>query len=449
MMRPGGVLGLLLPLLFLSLGPAASPASAQSRQIPAPAQSRPVVLHSATIHPVSGPTITDGYIVFEDGVITAIGAGAWPTPFRAELLDAGGLHVYPGLISADTQLGLTETASVSVTIDTSELGDMTPEVRAAVAVNPDSDLLPVTRSAGILTAATLPLSGTISGRASLIRMDGWTWEDLTIDPECGLVLNWPRTEPISARWMNRPSAQQRTEIEQELRKIDDFFDDAEAYFRAKATENGAETRTDLRFEAMREAIAGRMPIYIRASSAGQIESAVAWAIRRGLSIVIVGGHQADRVTDLLRRHSIPVIVGGTHRLPDFRHDAHDRPFRLPAALHEAGIRFCIASGVETAHERQLPHVAATAAAYGLPKDLALRAVTLSAAEILGVGERLGSLDVGKSATLIVTTGDPLEIMTDVLVAYIDGRRLDLGDRHKMLYHKYAEKYRRLGVLGEE
>jgi len=419
-------------------------APAQSRQVPAPPQSKPILIHSAQVHPVSGPAIDGGWISFDGGKITGLGKGPPPAIPGAEVIDAGGLHVYPGLIAPDTQLGLHETGSLDETIDHTEQGEYKPEVRAIVAVNPDSELLPVTRSIGILTAATLPMGGTISGHGSIIRLDGWTWEELGIAREAALVVNWPRTEPISAPWMERGEGQQRIEIEAQVRKITEFFDDAQAYLRAKIYDHTIPS--DLRYEGLRSALEGREPVFVRASSSGQIESAVAVLGERGMRVVILGGAEADRVIPLLKERDIPVILGGTHRLPPSRHDAYDRAFTIPARLHEAGVRFAIASGAETPHERHLNHNAATAAAYGLPRDVALRSVTLSAAEILGIDALLGSLDAGKAATLIVTTGDPLEITSDVLIAFIDGRRIDLGDRQKMLYAKYREKYRQLGKL---
>ena len=250
-------------------------ALAQSRQIPAPAQTTPVVIHSATIHPVSGPVIEIGHVVIEEGRISAVGAGAAPDVAGARALDASGLHVYPGLISTDTTLGLQETGQVQVTHDHTEYGRVTPEVRAAVAVNPDSDLIPVTRSNGILTALVLPKGGLISGRAALIRLDGWTWEDLAIDDAAGLVLNWPRTEPITATWMDRSMSQQRKEIDEALEEIDALFDAAEAYFASR--EHDPEQASDLRYEAMRVVIDGERPVFVRAASSGQIESAIAWA----------------------------------------------------------------------------------------------------------------------------------------------------------------------------
>lgn len=429
---------------LLALAAIAAPVAAQSRQIPAPPQARPILVAGATIHPVTAAPIPAGWLLFDAGVIVDLGAGAAPEVPGAHVIDATGLHLYPGLISSDTQLGLSETASIAVTQDHDERGDWTPEARAAVAVNPDSDLIPVTRANGILHALTLPTGGTVCGRAALLRLDGWTWEDLALQPDAGLVLSWPRTDPIRASWMNRGPRRQGNEIEERLEELEEFFDAAEAYFAARDVD--PRVRPDLRYEAMRPALAGLRPTFIRAASASQIESAVAFALRRGLRPIILGAAEADRVLPLLARHDVPVIVGGTHVRPSFRDDAYDRRYALPARLEEAGIRFAIASGAETAHERHLNHNAATAAAYGLSREAALESVTIRPAEILGVADRLGSLEPGKSASLILTTGDPLEILTDVLVAWIDGRRIDLGSRQTALERKYREKYVRLGLL---
>jgi imidazolonepropionase-like amidohydrolase len=419
---------------------------AQSRQIPAPPQDRPVLIEHATIHTVSGETIENGFILFNSGKITRVGPGELPgiggeLPVR---IDAAGLHVYPGLITVPSSLGLVETASTPVTVDTTETGRVTPEVRAAVAVNPDTELIPVARANGILTACIFPRGGAIAGRASVIRLDGWTWETMAIDPEAGLVVNWPRTEIVTEPWYEKTEEQQRKEMAEDQEALKRVFEDAAAYIKAKDAD--ATTPTDLRFEAMRDVLAGRKPVFISAASQGQIESAIAWAVRNKLKPIIVGGDQADRCVDLLKKHDVPVIVDGLHRLPQRRHSDVDQPFALPAKLHAAGVRFAIGSGSEPAHERNLNHNAATAAAYGLPKDEALKAVTLYPAQILELGDQLGTLEVGRAATLIITTGDPLEITTDTLAAFIDGRQIDLGNRQKFLNDKYREKFRQLGLL---
>jgi imidazolonepropionase-like amidohydrolase len=434
-------------LVVLTAGAIVSGASAQSREVPAPPQDHPIVVTGAVVHTVTGPTIAAGYIAFNDGRIIDMGEGEPPTLPWAEIVDARGLHVYPGLISCDTTLGLIETGSLSVTRDYAETGDVTPEVRAAVAINPDSDLIPVTRANGILTAMVSPRGGLVAGHSALIRLDGWTWEQMAIEPDAGLVINWPRTEPdLRSRWWRepKPENEQRKEISERLEKIERLFDDAIAYHRS--VDADPQQASDLRYEALRGVMARQKPVFVRASTRGQIESAVAWANRRNLDIVIVGGTEADQAAELLRAHDVPVIVTGLHRMPPHRDDPYDTPFTLPARLHAAGIRFAIASGTGSAHERRLNHNAATAVAYGLPPDEALDAVTIRAAEILGLDATHGSLEVGKAATLIVTTGDPLEITTETLMAFVDGRRIDLGNRHRALYEKYLEKYRQLGLI---
>ena len=423
----------------------------QSQQIPAPPQTQRVLIHSATIHPVSSDPIEgNGYIVFDNGVITDVGQGRAPRVSKARVIDASGLHIYPGLIAADTTMGLTETGSVPVTVDTTELGQVTPEVRAAVAINPDSSLIPVARSNGILTGLVFPRGGLVGGRCSTIRLDGWTWEQMTIDAEAGLVVSWPRTEPFTGFSFRRPRVseeEQRKQITERLEQIEQLFDDALAYLRARDADPAQ--ATDLRYEAMRSVLNGEKPVFVRASSVGQIESAVAWAVRRSLRIVIVGGQQADKAIPLLLKHNVPVVIGGLHRLPQNRYEPYDSAFTLPAKLHGAGVRFAIASGTSPAHERNLNHNAATAVAFGLPKSEALRAVTLSPAQIIGIGQTHGSIEVGKAATLIITDGDPLQITTDTLVAFIDGREIDLGNRQKSMHEKYREKYRQLGLISDD
>jgi imidazolonepropionase-like amidohydrolase len=258
------------------------------------------------------------------------------------------------------------------------------------------------------------------------------------------MINWPRTEPFISRFNPQSEDEQRKQIREDLLAVDDLFDDAQAYIAAK--DSDTTVKTDMRLEAMRPAIRGERPVFISANLAGQIESAVAWANRRGVKIIIVGGTQADQVTDLLKKHDVPVIIGGTHRLPPRRQDDYDQPFSLAAKLQKAGVRYCLATQGEASTLRNLPHQAATAAAYGLPQEDALKAITLYPAQILGIDNSYGSIEVGKSATLILTTGDPLELTNDVLVAFIEGRKIDLGSRHKSLHEKYREKYRQLGLV---
>jgi len=225
-----------------------------------------------------------------------------------------------------------------------------------------------------------------------------------------------------------------------LKKLEEAFQEAKSYWIAKKT--GVKMKADLRWEAMIPVLEGNVPVLVWADEIQQIEAAVAWAERENLKLILGGGNDSWRVTDLLKKKNIPVLVNGIHRTPSRRWEEYDLPFTLPLKLYQAGVRFCIASGGWTSNERNLPYHSAMAAAYGLPKEEALKAITLYPAQIFGVEDRVGSLEVGKDATLIVTTGDPLEIMTQVEMEFIEGRKVDLSSRHTMLYEKYQEKYRR-------
>jgi imidazolonepropionase-like amidohydrolase len=427
---------------------AAAALALQSAQIPAPPQATPVALIRATVHTsaTNGPaTVADGHVLFVDGRITSVGPGLPAAmPAGTRVLDATGLHVAPGFFIAPTQIGLVETLATVTTDDRSEFGSVHPEAVAAVAINPDTDLFPVARAAGILHALVVPTGGLVSGQPSVVRLDGWTNENLTVEREAGVAVNWPLMEPVIAWWTRKPAEEQQKRIKQDLETLEKFALESKAWLdRADAF---PETPLDLRFAAMRGVSRAGKPVYISCGSAGQVEAALAWASRHGYRPVIVGGPGIGESIPALRRANAAVLLNGIHRLPARDVDAYDEPYALPARLEAAGIPFAIATGDEPAHDRNLPHHAGTAAAFGLSKEAALRAITRSPAEICGVGDRLGSLEAGKSASLIVTTGDPLEITSDVLAAFIDGREVDLGSRHKRLFAKYREKYQQLGLL---
>lgn len=436
-----------LPVLagVLALGLAAV-ASAQDVTPKSAPQSAPVVITNAAIFPVSALPIPDGTLIAENGVITFVGpsAEAPPTPEGATVVDAGQRRLYPGLVAANTIMGLMEIDSVRATMDSNEVGDVTPEARAIAAVNPDSTLIPVTRSAGVLTACTMPLGGLVPGRAAVIRLAGWTWEEMAIDADAALCLNWPTLRPVQAWWMPDSAQVQLDRTADQLREIADYFDAADAYAAARAAD--PTTPADIRFEAMLPAMRGESQVFIRANELDQIRSAATFCADRGLRGVIVGGADADACADLLVRHDIGVIVTGTHRLPTSRHDDYDEAFTLPARLEHAGVRWCLGSNggsFDTPHERNLPYHAAIAVAHGLDEEVALRSITQSAAEVLGVSDQLGTLEVGKAATMFLADGDVLEITTNIKDAWIDGRTIILDDKHKQLDRKYRERYRQL------
>jgi len=431
--------------IFVGLGTASLPAS---DQIPAPPQAQPVAIVGATLHPVSGAVVEGGTVVFEAGKITAIGRGV-SVPDNATVIEASGKHVYPGLIDAFTAIGLSEVSSVRGTRDGREAGTINPNARAEVSVNPGSEIIPVTRANGIALALTVPSGGTISGTSALLRLDGWTWEDLTMKAPVGMHVNWPNMTISTSRWVRQSEEEQKSARSRALTALDDAFSDARAYRKARMSESGAGARdhlSDLRWEAMMPVFGGDLPVIVSANNIQQIQAAVAWADAEGIELIILGGADAWRVSDLLVAHDVPVIVTGTHRTPSRRWEDFDAPFTVPAKLYKAGVKFCISSGMSwggtptAASTRNLPYHAGTAAAYGLPAEEALKAVTLYAAEILGIADRAGSLAEGKDATLIITDGDPLEIPTHVERMFIEGRDIDLSSRHTMLYDKYRTKY---------
>jgi len=327
-------------------------------------------------------------------------------------------------------------------VDDKETGQLNPNVRAEVAVNPDSEIIPTTRSNGVLLTLTSPSGGLISGRSAVIQLDGWTWEDMLIKSNVGMHVQWPNMAPVSDWWVEKSAKEQIKQRDESLRSLEQLIRDVRAYRTARQVIR--QQPLDLRWEAMLAVIAGDLPLIVTADDVQQIQAAVAFAQRHQLKIIIRGGYDAERCAPLLRRHKIPVIIGGTYRLPKRRGDAFDAAYTLPERLRKAGVEYCISSGglFGASNVRNLPYHAATAVAYGLAEDEALKAITLFPAQILGVDKQVGSLEPGKHATLFVSDGSPLLTETQVEAAFIQGRVVDLRDRHKMLYKKYQMKYQR-------
>ncbi len=412
-------------------------------EVPGATQQTPVALVGGTIHPVSGPAIASGTLVFAAGKIVAVGASDdVAVPKDAIKLDAKGKHIYPGLFDGLSNIGLVEINAVRATRDYQESGRINPNVKANVSVNPDSELIPVTRSNGVLLALTAPNGGLISGRSSVLQLDGWTFEDLTLKADVGLHIEWPRMLP-AMDWDEKKSPdQQRKDRDESLDRLRKVFDNARAYQKARSAKNGQQV--DLRLEAMLPVLDRELPIIVMANEVQQIQAAIAFASKQNVKLIIAGGYDAVLCAPLLKKHSVPVIVTGTYRLPRRRADDYDAPYTLPDRLRAAGIPFCIAGTGRfgASNVRNLPYHAATAVAFGLPPEEALKAITLYPAQVFGVADRVGSLEAGKDATLFIADGDPLETATQIERAYVGGREIDLSDRHKRLWKKYEEKYRR-------
>ncbi|MFN3244292.1 MAG: amidohydrolase family protein [Planctomycetota bacterium] len=423
-----------------------SAAPAQDLLPKAAPQRGAVILSNATIHTATGKIILGGTVWFADGKIRGVlPNGQNPRLGRVESeplrIDLKGRHVFPGMISAHTSLGLVEIGQVPQSVDTNELGDMSPEAIAATAVNPDSAAIPVARSNGVLAALTFPTGGTLPGRASLIQLDGWTNADMAVRRDAGPVVSWPSDTGGRFRFRRSPSTGDRPSVAERRQAIDDAFAAAKAW--AEARQHDPSIARDIRKEALVPALRGERPVFVLANSVEQIESAVLWGKRRGLKLVIVGGHEARACAALLKQHDVPVVLDGVHRLPRRADAAYDEPFTLPRDLHQAGVRFCIATGDDYSNDRNLPYHAATAMAFGLDEATTLASVTRLPAEILGVGDRLGTLEQGKDATLFVADGSPFELTTSIELAWIQGRQVDLRNKQTELAKKYRGRYRQL------
>ncbi len=400
--------------------------------VPASAQSGPIVLQNATIHQGNGNVISNGSIRFENGLITEVGTSV--NTQGADLVNAAGKHIYPGLILPATSMGIVEISAIRQSRDQRETGEFNPNVRSIVAYNTDSDILPTTRSNGILLIQTTPEGGIVSGLSSVMELDGWDWEEAQHTPDDGIHLNWARYFSRTG-WWAEPGEIKKNEQQDEFKQaLEDIFRQAQVY----AQKNEA---TNLKFEAMKGLFDGTKRLYIHAEYSKEIIESVQFAQKYQVKkIVIVGAEDAVAVADFLKQNDIPVILYEIHRLPDYPEDDVWQPYKAPAILHKAGVKVALAYSDPT-RARNLPFLAGTAAAYGLSKEEALQLVTSHPAQILGIGEKVGTLEKGKQATLVVSEGDLLDMRTSqVSMAFIQGKKIDLNDKHKALYNHFQKKY---------
>jgi imidazolonepropionase-like amidohydrolase len=411
-----------------------------------PAGAETILLRGATIHTVSGPDIADGSILVRDGKIAEVGAHI-AVPHGARVIELKGLHVYPGMIDSATEIGLTEIEAVREMSDIADIGLFKPQLRAATAVNPASEHIPVTRANGITSVITSPGGGIIAGQSALIRLNGWTMADMAVRAPAAMRLEYPHIQ-IPRRFGDGEGprgggstyADGKKRYEQQVRELNDFMDSARRYQQAKAA-GSPDFETDLKLEAMLPVLDGKVPMLIRAEKEKTIKEAIAFADKQKIHMILERGVEAWKVTAELKAHGIPVILPPTLRLPDEEDDPYDKPFSIPGELSKAGVKFAFATygpGAE-ADPRNLPYQAAAAVGFGLPPEEALKAVTLYPAEIWGVGDELGSIEKGKSADLIVTDGDPLETRTQIKQEFIQGVSVDLENKHRRLYEKYLTR----------
>jgi imidazolonepropionase-like amidohydrolase len=417
---------------------------------PPPGPQKTFAITNAHIVPVSGPEIANGTVVISGGKIQAVGASV-AVPGGAEVIDAKGLHVYPGMMDAGTSIGLSEIGQgANATVDISEVGSFNPNAMAYYGLNPHSAHIGVTRVVGITHVITRPTGGILSGQAALVNLAGSTAPQMAVNRSIATVIELPRSGfggrgfggffaaqgPANTQDVNRTRQRQLDSLRTMLR-------DAEAY--GKAMDAYAKDKTlprpkhDVVLASLVPAVRGQMPVLMVADRVTDIKEAVGFAEENKLRPIIVGGRDAWQITSFLKDHDVPVLITSVMDLPTREDDPYDVNYSAPAKLAQGGVRFAITTGDAGAEARNLPYTAGMAAAFGLSREDALKSVTLWPAQIFGVADRFGTIEVGKAANLVVTTGDVLEAKTDTKYLFIDGRMVPLDTKHTDLNDKFKDR----------
>lgn len=417
-------------------------ASVSKAQNPAPAlpQTSPIILTGATIHVGNGQVIENGILAFEKGIITQVGAASSViNTTGAETIDVKGKHIFPGIISLNTTVGLQEIASVRATLDFNEVGQINPHIRALVAYNTDSEVIPTLRGNGILLSQSVPQGGVISGSSSVFYTDGWNWEDAVLKKDDGIWLSWPPFLSSSFNYEDFTVSVRRNDKRQEILNLfNSTFAEAKAYAELKDA-----NPVNLRLAAMKPLFDGSVNLYIRADYGKDIVEAVKFAKEAGVKkVVIVGGDESYKVAAFLKENQVPVILNPTHRLPNRTDENVYLPYELPGMLHKAGVKVAITYADEWWRTRNLAFLAGTSSGFGdVSPEEALQFVTKNAAEIIGAEKSVGTIEKGKQASFLVSNGDILDMRGNVIqMVFIKGGKVNLDDKQKRLYEKYKTKY---------
>ncbi|MEL6864942.1 MAG: amidohydrolase family protein [Bacteroidota bacterium] len=408
------------------------------QQTPAPPQTQAILVRGATAHLGNGQVIENAFVAFENGKILFV-ADARTINIESDknykIIDATGLHLYPGFISLNTNLGLVEIGQVRATRDSREVGRMNPHIRSIIAYNTDSRVTPTVRSNGTLLAQIVPEGGRISGQSSIVELDAWNWEDAAYKTDDGIHLNWPSIYRFTGWWAEPGEILKNKKYDQQVNEILEFFQEAKVY---KNQKNRASK--NLKFEAMRGLFDQSKQLFIHTQNAKTIMESILFAEQFGIKCVIVGGRDSWMISDFLREHQVPVVINEVHSLPRRVDDDIDQPFKTAATLQEAGVLFAFSMNGAW-QQRNLPFQAGQAVAFGLDYEAAISGLSLNAAKILGIDQTVGSIEEGKDATFILVKGDVLDMRTCIVAqAFIRGKAIDLDNKQKALYRKFKAKY---------
>ncbi|EIJ39234.1 amidohydrolase, imidazolonepropionase [Galbibacter orientalis DSM 19592] len=412
-----------------------------AQQTPAPAQKESILITGATAHIGNGTVIENSAVGFENGKITFIGkASEANTSNYNQVIDASNKHVYPGFIALNSTLGLVEIDAVRATDDEDEVGSLLPHIRSLIAYNAESKIVESMRPNGVLMGQITPRGGRISGTSSVVQFDAWNWEDAAIKTDDAIHLNWPNSLKRGRPWRGEePGLKPNEDYNNEINEVTSFLTEAKAYF------SGDEKPRNLPFEATEGLFNGSKKLFIHVDGAREITDAINFGEKIGVqNMVIVGGDQADKVSNMLASKNIPVVIQRPHRLPSNNDENIKHTFMLASLLNKAGVLCGIdpSGGMERMNTRNLPFYAGTFAAYGLEKEKAVQLITENAAKIAGIDAFAGTITTGKDATLFISEGDALDMRTNIISnAFIQGRAISLETHQTELWHRYSNKYK--------
>lgn len=405
--------------------------------IPTPKQTHGVLIKNATVHTVSQGVLTNTDVLIENGKISALGPqlSANEADGQMQIIDATGKHLYPGLIALDTSLGLVEIEMVRPTVDNAEVGDFNPQISAATAYNPDSELLPTIRYNGITHAQIVPSGDGLAGQSVVVDLDAWTIEDALHPSEGQFHVYWPQIKRMPEDEKGKAKAIEKNQ--QAINQLITAFEDGYRYFLSQNTPD-ADHKPNLRWQAMLPLYQGKATLFAHADSVNQIEQVIALTKKYQFKLVIVGGYDAWRLASSLREVNASVIYPHTLSLPKRTDEPVDLPFKIPSLLASAGIPYALGFSSDW-NSRNLPYAAGYSAAYGVTAEQALKSVTLDAAKLLGIKD-LGAIEVGYQGSVVLSDGDILDPMSNKIDAiWIEGRQIDLNNRHQQLYQKYLKR----------
>lgn len=400
------------------------------------------LLMNGTAHTGNGIIIENSYVAIKDDKIELV---ADARTMRIDItkfdtvINLFGKHIYPGLIAPNCIIGLQEAEAVKATNDYAEVGDFNPHIRSLIAYNTDSKILQTVKANGVLYVQSTPRDGVLSGTSSILATDAWNWEDAVIKIDDGVHLNFPKSIQKNGWWAEPLPFDKNNKYYEELKSLKSFFENAFAYFKTTSP-----IETNLRYEAMKAIFSGNKILYIHADYVKDIVAAVNLSKQFNIKkTVIVGGKDSYKITTFLRQNKIAVMLNRLHDLPDLPEAEIDIIYKTPYLLQKDSVLFCLQNqgDMEAMNARNISFLAGTSVAYGLTKEQALQSITLNSAIILGIDKLIGSIEVGKLASIIVSDGDILDIKTNnIILAFINGRPLKLANFQNDLYKKYADKF---------